>query len=113
MASGIKNLTSLQKSILYSITHYHGCVMLYNIRFEFYCLNSSGRTVQSRTANSLIKRNVLKLRGYCATWPYNHENEILITEEVKVQIALGLIEPACYVCALDHKYFDALKQIVL
>lgn len=120
MTDGIKNLTVQQKDILYSFIHYHGCVMLYNIPFEYYCLNNGG-IVKLKTANSLIKRNVLKLRGFCIAEHQHHKyvdaqyclrNELPITEEVKVQIALGTIEPAWYTYRLDHKYFDTLKQIV-
>ena len=119
MAKGIKNLTKAQKDILYHFVHYRPtCVMLYHIKWSYYTLNNQ-YPINTITATSLIKRGILKLKGFQLDYPYGPpytpagDNKLLrMTKENRVQIALGTMEPACYIYELNPEYLEALKRIV-
>ena len=117
MAKGIKNLTNAQKDALYHFIQYPTCVLLYHTGWLSYFLDNK-YPIHNTTAISLIKRGVLKLRGFHLDYPYGppytpvNNDLLLMTKENRVQIALGTMDPACYVYELNPKYLEALKRIV-
>ena len=117
MAKGIKNLTDAQKDTLYHFIHYPTCVLLYHTKWCNYFLDNKILIINT-IATSLIKRGVLKLKGFHLDYPYGPpytpvNNPILeMTKENQVQIALGTMDPACYVYELNPEYLDELKSIV-
>lgn len=117
MAKGIKNLTDTQKDTLYHFVHYHTCVLLYHTKWLKYFLDNR-HSILTITATSLIKRGILKLKGFHLDYPYGppytpvNNDLLLMTKENRVQIALGTMDPACYVYELNPKYLDALKRII-
>lgn len=121
MAKGIKNLTKMQKDVLYSFTHYYNCALLYHTGWLTYFLDNK-YSIHTGTARSLIKRGILKLKGFHLDYPYGPPYSytstrrrsplLLMTKENRVQIALGTMEPACYVYELNPEYLEALTNIV-
>ena len=111
VTKGLKNLTKNQKWVLDIFIRYHNVTLMYHIRNECYILNGN-QIISTRTANALIKRNILKLRSYCLAYSTRYVKQIPMTKEIKVQIALGLIEPVLYVYELDQKYYDRLENIL-
>lgn len=118
MAEGIKNLTAAEKNVLYSFVHYTTSRLLYHTKWSSYFLDNRKGPIHNTTAASLIKRGVLKLKGFHLDYPYGppytpvNNDLLLMTKENQVQIALGTIDPACYVYELNPEYLDALKRIV-
>ena len=116
MAKGIKNLTTAQKDVLYHFVHYFACALLYHTGWLSYSLDNK-HLILTCTATSLINRGILRLRGFYLDYPYGppftpvNNKLLLMTKENEVQIALGTMDPACYVYELDPKYLEALKKL--
>lgn len=117
MVKGIKNLTNAQKDVLYHFIQYPTCVLLQHTKWLSYFLDNK-YPIHNTTAISLIKRNILKLRGFHLDYPYGppytpvNNDLLLMTKENRVQIALGTMDPDCYVYELNPEYLEALGRIV-